>query len=524
MNQSSEIRLGLCADIIDARNYQNAVRSFRENRIALPTFAELANPKLALPFALNNNNNNVLSVDDPDTPDPRNLWRVNWYNAADRKSRTDVPVHVILPPEFTSVKAPIVVLLGNKFPMIRTHKVLAAYACLLQRVLTGQFDPYVHRAIWPSTGNYARGGIAISRMMHCRATAILPEGMSRERFEWLAKWTEHPEDIVRTPGTESNVKEIYDACKELARDPNNIILNQFCEFPNYLAHYFVTGPALAAVFEHLRVQLGGGQKLRLAGFISATGSAGTIAAGDYLKERFGAMIVAVEALECPTMLMNGYGAHNIQGIGDKHIPLIHNVMNTDIVCAISDKATDHLDVLFNTPAGQRYLRDVMAVPQEVGGQLVNFGFSSTANVLAAIKTAKLLDLTPQDVLITVATDGSELYPSEREKTLRRCYPTGFGERQAAEVSARFLQSVATDHMLQLTEFDRNRIFNLGYYTWVEQQGVALEDFESRRKQSFWQQLRDIVPLWDERVKRFNEEAGIYSDTPYASSARLQEAR
>src|SRR5215469_3782900 len=514
MNPASEVRLGLGIDVMDVRNYQNAVRSFRENRIVLPTFAELANPKLALPFALTD-----LLAMDPDTPDPRNLWRVNWYNAADRKGHADLPAHVILPYEFTGVKAPIVVLLGNKFPMIRAHKVLAAYACLLQRVLTGQFDPTMHRAIWPSTGNYARGGIAISRMMGCRATAILPEGMSRERFEWLAKWTEHAEDIVRTPGTESNVKEIYETCKELARDPQNIVLNQFCEFPNYLVHYFVTGPAITAVFEHLAAKLSGRQKLRLAGFTSATGSAGTIAAGDYLKERFGTMIVAVEALECPTMLMNGYGTHNIQGIGDKHIPLIHNVMNTDIVCAISDKATDHLDVLFNTPAGQRYLRDVMAVPQEVVAQLVNFGFSSTANVLAAIKTAKLLDLTPQDVLITVATDGSELYPSEREKTLCRSYPTGFGERQAAEVDARFLQSVGTDHMLQLTEFDRNRIFNLGYYTWVEQQGVAIEDFESRRNQTFWQELRDIVPLWEERVQRFNEEAGTYSSTTCASGVR-----
>ena len=519
MNSASQVRLGLCAEVIDARNYQNAVRSFREKRILLPTFAELANPKLVPPFPITD-----LLAMDPDTPDPRNLWRVNWYNAADRKGHADLPVHVILPPEFTGVNPPIIVLLGNKFPMIRSHKVLAAYACLLQRVLTGQFDPSVHRAIWPSTGNYARGGIAISRMMGCRATAVLPEGMSRERFDWLAKWTERPEDIVRTPGTESNVREVYEACNELARDPQNIVLNQFCEFPNYLAHYFVTGPAVTAVFEHFSAKLAGGHKLRLAGFISASGSGGTLAAGDYLKERFGTMTVAVEALECPTMLMNGYGAHNIQGIGDKHIPLIQNVMNIDVVCAISDKATDHLNVLFNTPAGQRYLHDVMSVPQEVVGQLVNFGISSIANVLAAIKTAKLFDLTPQDVLMTVATDGSELYPSEREKILGRSYPTGFGERQAAEVSARFLQSVATDNMLELTEFDGNRIFNLGYYTWVEQQGVALEDFELRRKQSFWQELHGFVPLWDERVKRFNEESGISSDIPHASNARLQEAR
>jgi cysteine synthase len=503
MDPASRVRLGLCADVIDTTHYQNAVRTFREHDIVLPTFAQLADPKLEFPFPATD-----FACLDPDTPDPRNLWRVNWYNATDRKGRVELPVYVTLPSEFTGVKSPIVVLLGNKFPMIRAHKVLAAYACLLQRVLTGQFDPSTHRAIWPSTGNYARGGIAISRMMGCRATAILPEGMSRERFEWLARWTEKPEDIVRSPGTESNVKEVYDACKELAQDPQNVILNQFCEFPNYLVHYFVTGPAMATVFEHLSRKLPSGQKLRLSGFISATGSAGTIAAGDYLKERYGTMIVAVEPLECPTMLRNGYGEHNIQGIGDKHIPLIHNVMNTDIVCAISDKSTDHLDVLFNTPAGHTYLHDVMGISKEVVAQLVHFGFSSTANVLAAIKTAKLLDLTSQDVLITVATDGSELYPSEREKILGRCYPTGFGERQAAEVAAKFLQSVAADNMLQLTEVDRRRIFNLGYFTWVEQQGVPLEDFESRRKPSFWQELRDTVPRWDELISRFNDQTGL----------------
>ena len=166
--------------------------------------------------------------------------------------------------------------------------------------------------------------------------AILPEGMSQERFDWLERWCENPaEDVIRTPGTESNVKEIYDACNALAEDPGNFVLNQFCEFGNHLGHYAVTGRALGHVFEHARAA--SGRDLRLAAFISATGSAGTIAAGDRLKDEYGTKIVAVEALECPTMLENGFGEHNIQGIGDKHIPLIHNVMNTDVVCAISDR-------------------------------------------------------------------------------------------------------------------------------------------------------------------------------------------
>ena len=163
--------------------------------------------------------------------------------------------------------------------------------------------------------------------MGCHGVAILPEGMSEERFRWLEEWVSDPADIIRTPGSESNVKEIYDACAALERDPQNIIFNQFCEFGNYLAHYRCTGRALERIVESIDPA----GKRKVQAFVSATGSGGTLGAGDYLKERFGARIVAVEALECPTLLYNGFGEHNIQGIGDKHVPLIHNVMNTDLV-------------------------------------------------------------------------------------------------------------------------------------------------------------------------------------------------
>ena len=240
----------------------------------------------------------------------------------------DVPDHIELPPELTGVQARIVLAFGNRFPMIRAHKVLAAYSCLVARLVTGRFDPTASRAIWPSTGNYARGGVAISRIMGCRGVAVLPEGMSRERFEWLDRWIEHPDDVIRTYGTESNVKEIYDECNRLAQDPTNVILNQFSEFSNHLGHYGVTGPALETVYRHVTAERPG----RLAAFVSASGSAGTLGAGDYLKDfPSRPKIVAVEALQCPTLLYNGFGDHNIQGIGDKHVPLIHNVTNTDLV-------------------------------------------------------------------------------------------------------------------------------------------------------------------------------------------------
>jgi cysteine synthase A len=443
---------------------------------------------------------------DPNAADPLNLFRVHWFNEAGRREPVAVPEHLVLPQELTGVPARIVVLLGDRFPMIGAHKVLAAYGCLAPRIVTGQFDPNAQKAVWPSTGNYCRGGVAISRIMGCRGAAVLPEGMSRERFEWLERWVADPGDVIRTPGTESNVREIYARCAELAADPRNVIFNQFSEFGNHLIHFLCTGRAVEAVFESLR---DGGSSLRLRAFVSATGSAGTLGAGDFLKERHGSMNVAVEALECPTMLYNGYGEHNIQGIGDKHIPLIHNVTNTDVVTAVSDRTTDRLGVLFNTPEGQRYLTS-RRVPQATLDGLSSFGLSSICNIVASIKVAKHFGLGPADVVVTVATDGFALYGSERVKALARHYPGGFDEAAAAATFDEHVLEVNDDHLLELSSVDRDRIFNLGYFTWVEQQGVSLEDFDRRRSQSFWRALRDLIPAWDGMIEEFNERTGVLS--------------
>ena len=487
-------QFGLADSVVDKAALANSVARFREQGITLATFAELADPS-RIDAA------RTADVGKNDA-DARNLWRVHWYNDL-AGNRVDVPDYVVLGKELTGIDSPIIVAFGDRFPMITAHKVLAAYACLAPRVVTGQFDPTRHRAIWPSTGNYARGGIAISRIMASRGVAILPAGMSQERFDWLDQWCANPaEDVIRTVGTESNVKEIYDACNELAKDPNNFVLNQFCEFGNHLGHYEVTGRALGHVFEHAAAAMGR-PGLRLAAFTSATGSAGTIAAGDRLKEEYGTKIVAVEALECPTMLENGFGEHNIQGIGDKHIPLIHNVTNTDVVVAVSDRATDELDVLFNTPSGRAYLADNKAISPALIAALEHFGFSSICNTLAAIKTAKLLGLGPDDAIITIATDGAALYPSERAKTIASRFDNDFTTVNAAEVFGEHLGNVATDSMIECTERDRNRIFNLGYYTWVEQQGTPFELFEARRSQSFWRGLRSYLPVWDDLITEFN---------------------
>jgi len=491
--------LGLERDLVDPEVYERTVQRFRESRIVLPTFAELADPS-KMPDRVRA----ALSAVGADEPHPLNLFRVNWFNDASRMGQVAVPEHLVLPSELTGVPARIVVAFGDRFPMIGAHKVLAAYGCLAPRVVTGQFDPTSHRAVWPSTGNYCRGGVAISRIMGCRGVAVLPEGMSRERFDWLERWVADPADIVKTTGTESNVKEIYDECARLAADPANVIFNQFSEFGNHLVHYLATGAALERVFDHLRSS---SPRLRLRAFVAASGSGGTLAAGDWLKERFGSLTEAVEALECPTMLENGFGEHNIQGIGDKHIPLIHNVMNTDVATAVSDVATDQLGVLFNTDIGRGYLTSRRGVPANVVEGLGSLGLSSICNVLAAVKTARHFDLGPDDVVVTVATDGAAMYASEWDRLIPEHFPAGFDAVAAGEAFGRNILGATDDHLRELTYKERERIFNLGYFTWVEQQGVSVEDFRARKDPQFWTDLRDIVPEWDRLIEEFNARTG-----------------
>ena len=471
-----------------------------EEPVRLPRFSELADPSSMEP-----ERETALAAVDPDARTARNLFRVHWWNARDRVHFTSVPEHVVLCEELTGVPARIVVLLGDLFPMIAAHKVLAAYGCLVPRLVTGQFDAQRERAIWPSTGNYCRGGVAIARLLGCRGVAVLPEGMSSERFEWLGRWVSDAEDIVRTQGTESNVKEIYDACHELDREPGTVIFNQFQEFGNHLAHVTCTAPALLAVFDHLARDE---PDLSLAAFISATGSAGTLGAGDVLKELHGTRIVAAEARECPTMLENGFGEHNIQGIGDKHIPYIHNVMNTDLVSAVSDRSCDALHVLFASEEGRAFLARERGVSDHILGNLHHLGLSSICNVLAAIETAKNLSLTSSDVLMTVATDGAAMYSSDLPRIRARDFGRGFEADVVQAAFARHLFGRETKETLVLEDRDRRRIFNLGYYTWVEQQGVSQAAFEERRSQDFWRSLRSLPASWDQLIDAFNGELRV----------------
>jgi cysteine synthase A len=492
--------LGIDATIADRGTRDRAAAWLAKAGVKLPTFAELAAPR-----DIAQSRRDALSSVDPDLAHPANLFRVHWYNDRGRAGFLPAPAHLVFPPVLTGVRAPIAIALGGFFPMIGAHKVLAAYGCLIPHLVTGRFDPERDRAIWPSTGNYCRGGVAISRILGCRGIAVLPEGMSEERFDWLHRWIGRPEDIVRTPGAESNVKEIYDKCAELARDPANIVFNQFAEFGNYLAHWACTGPALARVFDAMRRAQ---PDLRLAAFVAASGSAGTLAAGDYLKAELGAQIVAVEASECPTLLRNGYGEHNIQGIGDKHVPLIHNVMNTDVVVGVSDESTAALDLLFNSETGLGYLIGRRRIDPALAADLRLLGLSGIANLVAAIKLAKRFGLGATDLVVTVATDSASLYRSERQKYRADRYPDGFDEVSAGEIFGRHLLGVADNDLLELTHHERSRIFNLGYYTWVEQQGVALADFERRRSQGFWAGLHQTLPALDALIAEFNATAGF----------------
>jgi len=472
---------------------EKTAKYFKGKGVVLPTISELRNP-----HSISNEIKNKVLKLDKDAMDPANLFRVHWFNKRDHSQFLDVPEHIVLPSEFTGVEAKIIVNLGRYFPLITAHKVLAAYGCLLPRILNGTFDYTKHKAVWPSTGNYCRGGVAISKILGFKSVAILPEGMSKERFNWLEKWVEDKNDIIKTTGTESNVKEIYDACNELEKDKNNDIINQFDEYYNYATHRAITGSSFEKSF--LKVKADSNLKARF--YVSASGSSGTLAAGDYLKENLNAQIAVVEATECPTLLYNGYGEHNIQGIGDKHVPLIHNVMNSDYVVGVSDEATNNLNLLFNSDEGREYLTNRRGLNSEFVGRLPEFGFSSIANIIASIKLAKKMKLTKDDAIITVATDGADLYETELAKTKKQ-FSKIYDQITCAEIFAKNFDAISVDHTLELSQIDKERIFNLGYYTWVEQQGTSLEEFEDRRNQSFWDKhYKDMISL-DEKIKEFN---------------------
>lgn len=480
---------------VDQKRLERAVERMRKQNIVLPTFAQMKNPDL-IPAKFKDELRSIGLWD----VHPRNLFRISWKNQPQEKGGSFGGVNYFeLPSSLTGTKARVVALVGKWFPT-GAHKVGAAYGCLVPRLVTGQFDPTLQKAVWPSTGNYCRGGAYDSALMGCESIAILPQGMSRERFEWLKKIAS---EVIATPGTESNVKEIFDKCWELRKSGQDLmIFNQFEEFGNYMWHYEITGHAMEEV---IKAVSRAGDQYR--GVALTTGSAGTIASGDYLKQVYPtSKIIASEALQCPTLLNNGFGSHRIEGIGDKHVPWIHNIKNTDLVVAIDDNAVVNLMRLFNEPEGRKYLAK-MGVPQEVINQLDLLGFSGIANMLSAVKFARYNELTEKDVVLTVFTDSMQLYGSRIEE-MRKEWGE-FTESDAAAVFARYLQGVTSDNLLELTYESRKRIHNLKYYTWVEQQGKTYNEIQSQwYDEDYWTDVQKQVNKVDELIIEFNDRVGI----------------
>jgi len=463
----------------------------RERGIIIPTFAELRDPE-TIPARVRKKLPGVGLWD----VNPLNLFRITWKNDVRSGGYGSVNFFEV-PREITGVRPRIIGLIGKFFPT-GAHKVGAAFGCLVPRLVSGSFDPDTHKAVWPSTGNYCRGGAFDCALLGCTAIAILPEEMSAERFTWLR---EIGADVIATPGCESNVKEIYDKCHELRTGPRNVILNQFEEFGNPIFHYNVTGPAIQEVFESLDTSH------RAAAYVSATGSAGTIAAGDFLKTRHPHLrVIATEALQCPTLFMNGFGGHRIEGIGDKHVPWVHNVRNTDAVAAIDDEDCLRILRLFNEPAGRDYLL-ASGVHEDDAAQLPLLGISSICNVLAAIKTAKYFELDERDVVFTIFTDSVEMYRSRLTElaTTRGAYQRDDALRDFAGP----LASQRIDFFKELTYYERKAIHHLKYYTWVEQQGKTSEELNAQWDPDYWRALfEEEVVYFDELIRDFNRAVGL----------------
>ncbi|HUU83323.1 MAG TPA: pyridoxal-phosphate dependent enzyme [Phycisphaerae bacterium] len=479
---------------INEQVLEKTVQRCRERGIIIPTFAQQKDPSL-VPAKVVEKLRGIGLWD----VDPLNLFRITWKNEPMERGGAFGPGNWIeFPPELTGVDARIVGMVGKYFPT-GAHKVGAGFGCLVPRLMTGQFDPTSQKAVWPSTGNFCRGGAFDCALLACTPVAILPEEMSRERFEWLESIGA---EVIATPGCESNVKEIYDKCWEIRKTrPDCVIFNQFEEFGNAVWHYEMTGGIIEEVFH--RIAGPGGQ---LAAYISATGSAGTIAAGDYLRTRFPLLrVVATEALQCPTLLECGFGGHRIEGIGDKHVPWIHNVRNTDMVAAIDDEQCMCLLRLFNEDSGHSFLRD-RGVSSEVVEKLPLLGISSICNLVAAIKTAQYYEMGSRDVLFTCLTDSTELYAS-RVAELREARGP-YRPSDAALHFARYIEGIGTDHLRELSFRDRKTLHNFKYFTWVEQQGRDVEELRRLWDPDFWTETFAQVTEWEPLIEQFNERTGL----------------
>ena len=486
--------------VVDPVARDHAVERFRTQGIALPTFAQLADPT-TFPDGVATR----LAAVDPDDADPANLFRVHWCNGADRTTLVDVPEHLVLPPSLTRRRRADRGAAGRPLPDDRgpqgAGRLRVPRAADRHRPVRSHRAPR-HLAVDRQLRPRRRGHLAAHGLPRRRRAPRGHEPGALRRG-WTG-WVADPADIVRTPGSESNVKEIYDACNELARDPDERRAQPVLrvrEPPRPLAR----SPAAA-----LRARRSSGSpddrpELRLARLRVGVGLGRHARRGRHLKQRHGAPIVAVEALECPTMLCNGFGEHNIQGIGDKHVPLIHNVMG-------------HRRRRRRSPTEHRRARCALQHRRRAGRACRRAGARPT--IVAQLPHLGPVDLQPRradqgreaprlgadDLIVTVATDGAALYGSEREKTWPATAPTASTTAPPPRSSPSTSTAQPPTTCSSSASRARDRIFNLGYFTWVEQQGVSLEDFEARR-QAFWTGLEALVPEWDALIEDFNQRTG-----------------
>lgn len=456
-----------------------------------PTFEEMLHPHKIAPET--RAKASAARVSDP--LDPINLFNITW------RDPNDQIYHVVLPKALTGVDAEIVVIYGKEFPS-GSHKVGAAYSVLLEMELFGEVDPKVHTLVWPSTGNYGIGGAWVGGRMGCKSLVVLPEGMSRERFERIESYGAK---VNKTYGSESNVKEIYDETHRLrASDPNIRILNQFEVMGNYRFHYHVTGNTIVELAaELLQRGIGNG---KIAAYVSAMGSAGTIAAGDRLKQVWADhKIVGLEPVQCPTLYNNGYGTHDIQGIGDKHVTWIHNVLNMDALMCIDDmECKKGLQVLAESSSRETLVERYGIAPEVVEQLGSLFGISGICNVLGAIKTAKYYGYGAGDVIVTVATDALDRY-----HTVMGDMAAQFGTLDDAATVGRvesIFHGARTDWVMEGTREARERWHNLKYYTWVEQQGKTVQELDAQRDPAWWVAHQQRVQEIDARLVALRENA------------------
>jgi cysteine synthase len=448
-----------------------------------PTFEEMLHPQTIAPDI----RQRALAAREADPLDPINLFNITWRDPQGR-----IYYHV-LPHELTGVAAPIVVLYAKDFPT-GSHKVGAAYSVLIEKQLFGEVDPYVHTLVWPSTGNYGIGGAWVGCRMGFRSIVVLPEGMSQERFRQIESYGA---TVIKTPGSESNVKEIYDKTWELRQDPKVRILNQFEVMGNYRFHYHVTGNTIVELAAELATQgIGNG---KVAAFASAMGSAGTIAAGDRLKQVWPEhKIVGLEPIECPTLYSNGYGSHDIQGIGDKHVTWIHNVLNMDALMCLDDVECKKGLQLLTEEAGWRMMRRYGVPEASVQTMATIFGISGVCNVLGAIKTAQFYGFGPRDLIVTICTDAIDRYHSVMADLTQRYGP--LDDTEAAVRLVSIFHHQKTDWIREGTREARRQWHNLKYYTWVEQQGKAVAELDAQLDPEWWLRHQEMVGEIDRRLR------------------------